>query len=264
MESDLCVRPGLVVGFALAAAALHATGCPPRETRIDVTPAGASTLINACGRPPLDVTTLCNGLSDTCAGAGAQFAEACRAAEAECRKLEAEQAATICVAPELPQRTADIASSASVMATRVVLMAPGDADAPIARAASGCGAITFACEGATLDDRCAAEALNRGIASAIPEDGLGFDGLEEAGDAVPVVLVYFDFDRDGAVACTTNELFACGALAQRVAGADTYDLVCASCQAGAAATVETAPCVTDCFLKTCAELSSLVDADDTG
>lgn len=234
-------------------------GCPPRETVIEVSPSGAATLINACGRPPLDVSTLCNEVDEACRNPPPQLADACATAREQCRGLEQEQTAATCQVDALSPRPPDIASASGRMGTRVALVAL-EGDEPVIRASSGCGQVVFDCPRSTLDEVCAAAGLNQGLEDAFPEAGLGFDGLEDAEDVVPVVLVYFDYDRDGATSCTTDELFACGALGRRLPGADTYDMVCASCQAGAAATVESAPCLSSCFLSVCAELAAALDA----
>lgn len=255
--SPLRRAPLLAAGLWSALFAL--AGCPPRETVIEVSPSGAATLINACGRPPLDVSTLCDEVDETCRDAGPQLADACASAQQQCRSLEQEQQEATCRVDALSTRPPDIASSSGRMGTRVALVAV-EGDKPVIRAQSGCGQIVFDCERDILDEVCAAAGLNQGIQNAFPEEGLGFAGLEAAEDVIPVVLVYFDYDRDGMTACTTDELFACGALGLRLPGADTYDMVCASCQQGAAATVESAPCLSSCFLNICAELSAALDA----
>ncbi len=251
-------RLAVWLGSASWLGAMVLAGCPPRETIIEISRGGAATLINACGNPPLDVSTLCDGLTEACDQADPAFDTQCRSAEKECRKLEQDQLAATCMVPGLPRPPT--AFSATTMATRIALVTVGNGT-PTVREVSACAPVSFDCPDG-LDEACGARGLNAAIAKAIP-DGLGFDGLEEAEDTTPVLLVYFD-QVDGAVNCAADQLFACGALDQRVPGDDNYDLVCASCQSGPAAAVASAPCFTKCFLQICANVSKSIDAMGTG
>lgn len=231
------------------------SGCPPRETEIEVSPNGAAILVNACGPPPLDVTNLCDGLTATCEQAGAAFGPACRNAEQECRDLEVEQAAATCFVPGLGRPPA--ATTSFRMAARIALVSAATGE-PVVEASSACATVPFNCPTSALEDECTADAINAAIADSIPPGGLGFDGLEESEDAIPVLLAFWDDDGDGDVSCKPSELFACGALDKRLTG-DQYDLVCASCQSGPNPAVDSAPCVDapmgGCFLGICAGIS---------
>ena len=150
------------------------------------------------------------------------------------------------------------------MATRIALVGVEN-DAATVRDLSDCGQVRFDnCDNEEIDEQCGADALNAGIAQAIPDDGLGFDGLDESEDAIPVLLMFWDNDEDGTVTCTSDQLFACGALDLRIPGEEAYDLVCSSCQNGPAATVETAPCFTPCFLSLCADFAQQFEEMDAG
>ncbi len=226
---------GIVTLPALAALVLTTSpGCPPRETRIEIAAAGAGVLVNAC--EDIDVATLCDGITTACAG---RDIPECNLATAECDRLTTQTRCTADTlrAPEIQERSA--------VGVRLALVAP---DASI-RAATDCTTAIFACGGALTTD-CVADALNATLSRVMP-DGLGYDGLDEPSEVTPVLLLYADPEKDGHD-CAADTLFACGALGERAASAESYDVVCGSCQGGPRLPFDSGICG-DCFLPACVD-----------
>jgi hypothetical protein len=247
----------LLLAVGLWLTSVGVAGCPPKETLIEITPSGAATLLNSCAGSELDVTGLCAGITDTCSqasGASAEVQMACNQARQQCLDLLAAQRDATCLVDGVARPPNPTALDS--LALRLVLVTIDDG--PVARDASACVPLSFDC-GGEIREGCGAEGANRAIAEAISEEGLGFDGLDEPEDATPVLLLFHDpMAGDGEVTCTTNHLFACGALDQRIPGEDDYDIVCAACQGGPAPLVESAPCFGDCFLGPCAAINDQI------
>lgn len=228
-----------VMAMPLVAAFILTTmpGCPPRETRIEISAAGAGVLLNACNE--IDVAALCEGIEVACAGR--DDLQPCVEATDECMRLTTQG-----------QCSLDALRPPNISETRAVgivlaLVASDDS----VQQASACTTAAFGCnnQGDTPTTDCIAQALNDALARVMP-DGLGFDGLEDPSEVTPVLLVFADLNGDGEYTCEPEALFACGALGERVPSAESYDILCGACEGGPRLPVDAAPCG-DCYLPKC-------------
>ena len=231
------MRRTLSLSLGLWLTALGLGGCPPRETSIAVSASGVGTLLDACATPTLECDVSCLDLYDD--------RDAQIACVAVCNDLANVLRAQTCTVPGLKRPRA--LSAATPIAMRVALITVVDGNREV-RADTPCQRLAFDCVGPITPD-CGAKALNAALAASIPEEGLGYEGLEDADDAPPVVLFYAADDA-AELDCRPTQLSACGAIGQRLPGDDDQDLVCASCYGGPRR--ESPPCVTDCFLGVCA------------
>lgn len=238
------MRRTLSLSLVLWLTALGLGGCPPRETRIAVSASGVGTLLDACATPTLECEGSCVDLYTD--------RDAQNACIAVCNDLANILRAQTCTVPGLSRPRA--LTTATPIAVRLALVTVVDG-VPEIRAHTPCQRLAFGCTGPITPD-CGATSLNDAIAASIPEDGLGYDGLEDADDASPVVLFY-TAEEQAELDCRPSQLSACGAVDQRLPGDDDQDLVCASCYGGPRR--ESPPCVTDCFLGVCALIAQDIE-----
>ncbi len=282
----------------LALLALPVAACPPREVTIEISAAGASTLISTCGdgvRIRATAILSCNDFKNSCDRIAAPCAQdACDEVETLCDKIDkfeieasdcdafgttceevrrscinldrefcertmndckvvANALDQVCGVQSLsrPEFCSANAGTTTRFAARVALV-PAVGMPPIV--ASACAPFEVDCApGDTFSAQAFADGANEALQAAIADGGLGFDGLEAAEDTQPMLLL---FHGDDAVAnCERESLFACASLGRRVPSADSYDIICGSCQEGLKPTVATPPCATECLLSYCMDVA---------
>lgn len=259
-----------------------AVACPPRESEIVISEYAASNLLSICNTGNDQVNAAretCAGLLQQCEGLSCDidctlleqfcegitfvsltdescegFVEACKGEVEGCNAVSpaaCDNLASLCF--DAQEATENVCGAAGLDAptvgqdesfqigARVVLTSGIDSPAITQ---SGCGQ-------ARLEGSRPSEGINEAIAAAIGDEGLQDESIEEPGDALVMLLLYWDRDGDG-IDCVSDELFACAALGQPT-GSDHYDVFCGSCQRGDLPAYSSAPCTT-CILPYCQSL----------
>jgi hypothetical protein len=287
---SLARRCAARTGFGLGAALFAA--CPPHQVEIDISPAGAATIIGTCGsgldelldadRRCNDIIAECEQIDDPCVRDGcdklleictdlaeldletqrcSEFASICARAVSDCGTIEQ----ALC--DDLVAECEDVANVLKTVCVQPGLARPDFSQPEVGlgvrvvlvtqvggalMASSPCGQVKVACGGAPSAE-CVAAALDEGIAAAIGDEGLGYGGLETADQTLPMVLAFRD---DGGEGCQPEQLFACAALARLVPSAESYDVVCGWCQEGSKPSLPTAPCQDTCQLGYCVDIAA--------
>ena len=279
----------------LPVAALVIAACPPKEVEIEISPSGSATLISTCGtgvQQREQAAFNCANLQTTCTQANqpcvdqacAVLSQMCDAADNyeltrdDCDEFLADCERRVGNCPQLTRQICDEVSTGcnAVAVALAQVCAEPELERPLfgempqllgarlvlvpqigepASAVSGCGQVSVQCgadEGVLASD-CIATAVNDMLTTAIDEGGVGFDGLDEAENTLPLLLLYQG--NDGDMSCGAEELFACASLGKRVPSAESFDIVCGSCQEGLKPNVVTPPCADECLLTYCQELA---------
>jgi hypothetical protein len=261
--------------------------CPPRQTEIVITDAGAATLVSTCNSG-VDTLTIAE---DLCR----DYATEC--VDANCDALDCEQLDQLCISiGTLSLSQPDCATFRAECLDQATQCGGGNRGMETCNMiANGCGTVVdnysevcgvpdhvtpdlsagtstplgvqivltsgldtdaltaSGCGVAQVDGNAFATGINEAIQQAIGDGGLTHDDLDAPEDALPIMLLFHDRNGDG-IRCGADELFACAALGRRSPSEESYDVLCGSCQKGLRPAVPTAPCDRECILPYCLSL----------